>query len=209
MKINLWTPILAAIAVISGLAVLLGYFFAIEPLTSIRTLLLDWATIVTAAALLVGVLNLVRVHVGKLRSRQPGAGYSLVTLISLILTVIVLIVFGGPGSAPSIWVYEYLLLPVETSLMALLAVVLIFAVGRLVYRRLNVFSLIFVGTVLFLVLSVFLSNAVQIPGLAPLRDWFMQSMAVAGARGILLGVVLGTIAAGLRVLMAADRPYGG
>lgn len=209
MKINLWTPILAAIAVISGLVVLVSYFFDIGPLISLRALLLDWATILTAVALLVGVVNLGHVHWGKLRTRQPGAGYSLVTLISLAVTAAVLIAFGGPDSAPSIWVYENLLLPVETSLMALLAVVLIFAVGRMIHRRLNAFSLIFAGTVLFLVLSVSLSNTIQIPVLAQAREWFLQSWAVAGARGILLGVVLGTIATGLRVLMAADRPYGG
>jgi len=32
--------------------------------------------------------------------------------------------------------------------------------------------------------------------------------AVGGARGLLLGVALGSITAGLRVLLATDRPYG-
>jgi hypothetical protein len=32
---------------------------------------------------------------------------------------------------------------------------------------------------------------------------------MAGARGILLGVALGTVATGLRILIGADRPYGG
>jgi hypothetical protein len=30
---------------------------------------------------------------------------------------------------------------------------------------------------------------------------------MAGARGILLGVALGTVATGLRVLLGIDRPY--
>ena len=32
---------------------------------------------------------------------------------------------------------------------------------------------------------------------------------VAGARGILLGIALGSLTAGLRILMGADRPYSG
>jgi len=32
---------------------------------------------------------------------------------------------------------------------------------------------------------------------------------MAGIRGILMGVALGSIATGLRILMGADRPYGG
>jgi len=33
--------------------------------------------------------------------------------------------------------------------------------------------------------------------------------AAGGARGILLGVALGTLTTGLRILFGADRPYGG
>ena len=35
----------------------------------------------------------------------------------------------------------------------------------------------------------------------------MEVPTLAGARGIMLGVALGTIAVGLRVLLGADRPY--
>jgi hypothetical protein len=42
-----------------------------------------------------------------------------------------------------------------------------------------------------------------------LRSLLVQIPAVAGARGVLLGVALGAIATGLRILMGVDRPYGG
>jgi len=44
--------------------------------------------------------------------------------------------------------------------------------------------------------------------LGELRAWLTQVWAVAGARGILLGVALGAAATGLRVIMGVDRPYG-
>jgi hypothetical protein len=40
-----------------------------------------------------------------------------------------------------------------------------------------------------------------------IKDWVMRVPVMAGARGILLGVALGTIATGLRILLGADRPY--
>jgi len=43
---------------------------------------------------------------------------------------------------------------------------------------------------------------------AGLRNWLVQVVASGGARGILLGVALGSIVTGLRVLLAVDRPYG-
>jgi hypothetical protein len=38
------------------------------------------------------------------------------------------------------------------------------------------------------------------------RDWIMRVPAMAGMRGILLGVALGITATALRVLIGADRP---
>ena len=37
----------------------------------------------------------------------------------------------------------------------------------------------------------------------------IQILPVAGARGILLGIALGSIMAGLRILFGAERPYSG
>jgi hypothetical protein len=39
------------------------------------------------------------------------------------------------------------------------------------------------------------------------QSWLIQVPAAAGARGILLGVALGTVAIGLRVLTGMERPY--
>jgi hypothetical protein len=41
-----------------------------------------------------------------------------------------------------------------------------------------------------------------------IRPWIQQVLALGGARGILIGVALGTLTTGLRVLFGADRPYG-
>jgi hypothetical protein len=42
-----------------------------------------------------------------------------------------------------------------------------------------------------------------------LRPWVTEVLALGGARGILIGVTLGTLTTGLRVIFGADRPYGG
>jgi hypothetical protein len=41
------------------------------------------------------------------------------------------------------------------------------------------------------------------------RPIIAQIPAAAGARGILIGVALGTLTTGLRILFGSDRPYGG
>jgi hypothetical protein len=98
---------LSIVAALSGVVVLLGYFLPNGPLTSPRTLLLDWAIILAAVALLVGVVNLFKVHLGKLKQAQRGRYYSLVIVIVLPLTLMV-VGFMGPTSAQATWIYRSL-----------------------------------------------------------------------------------------------------
>jgi hypothetical protein len=93
--------------------------------------------------------------------------------------------------------------------MAVLAISLTYAAARLLSRRLNLFSMVFVGVVLLLLIGAAPQIAAQAPLLAEIRNWILRVPALAGARGILLGVALGTIATGIRILTGSDRPYGG
>jgi hypothetical protein len=93
--------------------------------------------------------------------------------------------------------------------MAILVVSLTFAATRLLSRRLNFMSAIFVFFVFILLFTAIPVVSSQIGFLADFRNWVLGVPAVGGARGILLGVALGVIATGIRILLGADRPYGG
>lgn len=208
MKINLNSAFLASIAIAGGVIVLLGYFVDLPLLTGLRTLFLRWAVILTAVALLAGIYNLLKAHGSKITQRKPGALYSLVLILGFGIALTIAVVWG-PASEYALWLYSYIQVPVETSLLATLAVVLAYAVARLPYRRLNLFSLVFVATVLFTLVSSISIPGLEIPVFLEIRSWMIQVISMAGARGILIGVTLGMIATGLRVLVSADRPYGG
>ena len=207
MKLHLKSSLFASIAVASGVIVLLGYFIKIPVLSDMRAVLLQWALILTAVALFVGILNLFRVHLQKIRSGVKGSVFSLVLLSSMLVTLVISGLFG-PTANWSLWIFNSILVPIESSFMAMLAIVLVYAAARLFYKRVNPFTLIFAATVIFILISTFTLPGLKIPGLSELRALLSQVLSVAGARGILLGVALGTIATGLRILMGADRPYG-
>ncbi len=95
--------------------------------------------------------------------------------------------------------------------MALLVVTLTYASIRLLRRRLNLLSVIFLITAFLILVGTapwpFLGD---VPILSDtVRPIIAQVPAAAGARGILLGVALGTLTTGLRILFGSDRPYGG
>lgn len=208
MRINLKTPVFVSIAIACGAIVLIGYFVELPLLVDLRGIFMQWAVILAAIALLVGIVNLILVHWKKVQARQVGSVYSIVLLIALGITLLVAGLFG-PNSRLSLWLFDNLLVPVESSLMAVLAVVLVYACARLINRRINAFSLIFILTVLLVLVGSAMLPSGNIPLLYELRNWIAYVWASAGARGILLGVALGIIATGLRVLLGADRPYGG
>jgi hypothetical protein len=208
MKLRWRAPISTAIAMAVGLIVLAGFFWPSGPLLPLREVFLRWAMILGAVALVVGILNLSRVHLRKLTKGEPGAAYSGVLLITLAATAGVAL-WRGPTDWATLWIFQYIQVPVETSLMALLAVVLAVAAARLLERRLNLFSVVLLVTALLTLLGTITLPGMTVPGLSELRAWIAQVPAAGGARGILLGVALGVVATALRVLIGADRPYGG
>ena len=197
----------AIIAIVAGIFVLVGYF--IPALSGIRDLILRWAVIVVAFALLVGIVNLLSVHWQK-AMRTPAAGIPSMFLILFFILTVMVVGINGPTGEWSLFLFNNIQVPVESTLLAIMVVTLIYAVMRLVRQRMEMSSFVFLFTFLIFILAaapIYLFP--NLPGLVSLRSWISGVLSVAGARGILLGVALGSIAVGLRVLMGADRPYGG
>lgn len=194
--------IATTIAISAGLIVLLSYFFDI--FNNLGFLFLGWAAIVIAFSLLLGVVNLFRVHLYQIKNRQSGWLYSIVLVISFVITIGV--GWQGPASPGGWALFEYVLRPLESTLFALLA----FFVAGAAYRAFRVKSfetLLFVVFAVIVLLGQVPAGFQVFPDLPLIKEWIMRVPALAGTRGILLGVALGTIATGLRVLLGADRPY--
>ncbi len=202
------------IAIVVGLFVLLDMFLTEWPagqigglqqtVHSIGFLLISWAAIIAAFALFLGFFNVVNAHYNRVSTRKPGAVYSAVLLISLIATLVV--GFGGPNSTGSRFIFQYILQPLEATLFSLLALFIITAAFRAFrVKNLETFFFVLFAVIVLLgqvPLGVYLWSEFPI-----IKEWILNVPTLAGVRGILLGVALGTIATGLRVLLAADRPY--
>ncbi len=204
-------PISAIVAIGAGLVVLLGYFLKVPILNDLRTQMLTWAILLAAFATWVGLGNLLSVHWNKVRTQKSGAGYSAVLIVAFVLTLLFGIVQGflAPSQAPLQQVIDSIQIPVESSLMAILAVTLAYAAIRLIRRRRDMLSILFlVSAIIFLILGSGLAASLDIPAVNTIAG-IINRLPTAGARGILLGVALGSLTAGLRILAGADRPYGG
>ncbi|MCJ7678354.1 MAG: hypothetical protein MUO35_11600 [Anaerolineales bacterium] len=209
MKLGAWI-VWTAVAMAFGGVVLAGYFVQWQTLLELRLLFMRWAILLSATALLLGILNLLAAHLHKVSLQESGWPYSALLIVILLGTLVLGLVFG-PDNRVVLSLFEYIQLPVEATLMALLAVSLSAAGVRMVMRRRDIYSLIFIGTALLVLLGTApwpLGGTGLSATFGWLRNWLAQVWAAGAARGIVLGVALGAVATGLRVLLGADRPYG-
>lgn len=213
MKINLKSPVSTAVAIGVGIIVLAGYF--IPSFTNIRFILLRTGLVLSAVALLVGIINLLTVHIKKLGADSENSGYSLILVIALLATLIIGIIdmvqtylVGKPNFQMTSWIFTHIQLPIETSLLAVTAVSLTYAAASILRKRMDLFSIVFFFVVLLVLLGSFSIPPATLPFLHVIRDWILRVPALGGARGLLLGIALGTITTGIRILMGTDRPYG-
>lgn len=201
-------PVATAFAISIGLVILAGYFIPLDSLQALQTTLLGWAIILAAFAGLVGITNLALTHWRKLTSRTQRDPYSVLFLVGFAITL-GLGLYYGPAEPLVQQIIASVQVPVETALMAALAVTLAVASLRLLQKRRDAASILFVASVVvFLVLGSGLLAGLNLP-LYQEVSGFIGRLPVAGARGILIGIALGSLTAGLRILMGADRPYSG
>ena len=201
-------PVATAVAIAIGLVILAGYFLPFPQLSALQSTLLGWAVIVGAFAGLVAITNLVLNHWRKATSRTNRDLFSFIALAGFLATLVAGLWFG-PADPLIHQIVQSVQVPVETSLMAALAISLGYASLRLLRQRRDGLSILFVfSVVVFLIISSGFLAGVNIPIVQDLAA-FIDRLPVAGARGILLGIALGSLTAGLRILMGADRPYSG
>jgi len=192
----------------AGLLVLAEFFTNDRSIDALGLYLVRTASVVAAFALVLGMVNVLTVHFNKITRHDKGWVYSVVLLVALLGTLGAGFFSGGPASVlMQTDIFETLLFPLEATLFSLLAFFVITAIYR-AFRVKSFESFLFVLFGIVVLLGQVPVGAVISGGLLPIfKDWVLDVPALAGARGVLLGVALGTAATGLRVLLGIDRPY--
>lgn len=198
-------PIL--IAIITGLIVLGGYFFA-DTLSPLLNMIVDWGLLLIGTTGLIGIGYLLKKHVSIVVKKERSSFLSIVLLAAFLISIVT----GLVTSIRSTLFSDLMInvqIPVETSLLAILAVVLMTAGFRLITTRgWTPMSIAFLtSAVVTLGLNIIVFH-LQSDSSGALVINFLRRLPLVGARGILLGMALGGMIVGLRVLLTIDKPYG-
>jgi len=195
-----------AVAVGVGSIVLLAWFLPLPVLEGLRWMFLDWSVLLTGVALVMAFFYFLHTQWRLIRRRQNGWGYRILVVLAATGTFAWMMFDPTPRTAS--WIMTYVLIPGGVSLLGLLAVVLTYRGLWMVFQRGGGWGWLFFLTVA-VVLTVDTFQAIQgpLPWASEVSGWLEGVVVRAGVRGLLLGMALGFVATGLRVLSGADRPF--
>jgi hypothetical protein len=200
--IRKWIPIF--IATTSGLLALAGYLFPDTGLSVYRDRLVEWAVIIGAFALILGVFNVLRVHGQRILESDKGQVYSVVLLVAALVSFVPPLVYG-PTDSLTRGMVDYVITPLGGALAALVVFTLTLSAVRLLRHRRGPSSLLFIVVVILTLLGTTPLRGFE--WLSEIRSWLVGVPGMAGVRGLLLGVALGTVITGIRVLLGSERPH--
>lgn len=164
--------------------------------------------------LFMGLINLTRVHGNTIRRRRENWIYSVWLLIVLYGYAILGLFFGGMESKPFTWIYDAVIVPLDSTMFSLLAFFIASAAYR-AFRIRNVESVIMMVVAFIVMLGnvslgeVLWSSEAFLGGFKGLKDWFLATPNAASQRAIGIGVFLGSYAAILRVALGLEKRYLG
>jgi len=199
--LNLLSGVVAASVALLTIGGLLADSGLPETLTAF---LLQFVVVTAALAALIGILNLLNIH---LRRLGQGSPYSLLVILTAVLVIALRVADPQTSDDRSVSsaIFEAVQVSLESALAGLVFFFLVYAAYRLFRGRFSVNGCLFLSAALIVLLGW-----IPIQGLTffgSLRDWLLEIPVTAGARGLLIGIALGTITVGLRVLIGQERAY--
>lgn len=199
-----------AVAISFGIITLMALVIPIPPLANIIT---SWVGLLTAIALLLGILNLLAVHFNRF-FRQRNI-YSGVLVLSMVFVFVIAAADSLTGSGQNTGihtVFTWIQTPLEASLSALMAVFLLTTGFQLIKRQPTRWSWLFLVSALVTLLIGTMTFSGLLPTglksiLEQVRFWLNDVILLSGMRGLLIGIALGTIVLSIRILVGTERPY--
>lgn len=198
------------ISTLTAVLAVTAFFVPHRPFGGMESTLLRWFSIVSGFAMVVGIQSLLLSHFRKLRT--PNAPYSLILILGFTLTLIAGIYsIARYGDAfkldsPFMFDYNYILVPLNSTMFSLLAFFIASAAYRAFRARtLDATLLLFAATAVMLG-RVPLGETLW-KGFPDLAEWILGVPGMAAQRGILIGITLGAVGMALRVILGIERPY--
>ena len=197
-----------AITLIMGLALIAQFFIPSRPSTIFYERMQAWVQIIIAFAAVLGIGSIAKTHIERVQRAHREWPFSVLTLAGLLVTATLGIGWGVQPGTTFDWIFMNIYTPLDATMFSLLA----FFVASAAYRTFRARNL----EAVLLLVSALLVMFARIPfgemvseRIPAGLEWLLGYPASAAKRGILLGIVLGSVATSLRIILGIERAYLG
>lgn len=192
---------------VTGATLIAIFFIPHHSAQQAQSVILEWADVVYAFALLLGSIVLWTSHWKKASNFGEGWFYSAVTLVALTAVTLLGIFLGVGGTTPVGRIYDAVNAPLASTMFSLLAFFIASAAFRAFRIRSTEALLLAIAAFVLMIGRVPIGNALH-PLIPAGADWLMEVPQNAAKRGILIGAALGVMATGIRLILGIEKTYG-
>ncbi|MFA6433124.1 MAG: hypothetical protein WCW52_00365 [Elusimicrobiales bacterium] len=210
-----------AIVFIFGVLTLGSYYVPHKLSVDYIEMMNKWENIVSAFAFLLGLVSLFYSHCNKISRKTDGWGYSIFVFAGFLAMVIPAFLNNGKqSSAAGVtmlgWAFRYVYNALSSTMFAVLA----FYIVSTAYRSFRIKSaqafVLFAAAFLLILGKVPLGQIIWDAalgwtgaGVDQVIEWVMSVPAVAGKRGIMIGISIGAIVTSFKIIFGIERQYMG
>jgi hypothetical protein len=184
-----------------------------------NTLRNDFIRILSAFAIILGLVSLLRVHQDKIKRKRENWQYSYVLIIGFLVSGVIGLLGGIEGELflPTRiagfqfdiqTLYLNIIVPLGATMFALLAFFMASASYRAFRARSLESSLLLSAAFIIMIGLLPLANSIS-SHLPSFTQWIMDIPNVAAKRGITFGIALGAIATSLKIILGIERSWLG
>ena len=210
-----------AIVFVTGVLTLISYYVPHKVSVDYIETLNKWENIVVAFAFLLGLISLFFSHYNKIARKGDGWGYSIFVCVGFLAMIVPAYTSGGKQMVdgvltPLVCSYKYIYTALSGTMLAVLA----FYIVSTAYRSFRIKSpqafVLFVAAFILILGKVPLGQIIWDSALgwtgqsvSAVIEWIMQVPAVAGKRGIMIGISIGAIVTSLKIIFGIEKQYMG
>ncbi|MFN4182976.1 MAG: hypothetical protein ACK4G3_07230 [bacterium] len=165
-----------------------------------------WTIVILGMTVILAVGNLMRLHIVRIRKQESGWGFSVIVLVTLVISIIIGLVWAPVGLTPTRWLFDFFVFPLDSTMFSLLAFYMASAAFRAFRARNLEAFLLLLTAIIIMVGKVPLGELIH-PYFPSLANWLLDYPNMAAQRGIQIGIALGVSATSLKIILGIERTY--
>jgi len=187
--------------------VILDYYIKHPTVQAVAKEVIDWGILMSAFALVLASVNLLRKHARAVIRREKNSPYSFILLV-LLISMAFFGITQGSKSTVFTWLYDNVLQSVSPSIYASVAFYLLSAAFR-TFRARNLDATLLLLSAGLVLVGRSTIGTLTWDGFSWLAEWLLAVPNAAASRAVLIGAALGMVSTGIRLLTGIDRAYLG